>query len=395
MKYLMALLLLLVIAVSVVPMLIQEPGHVLITYADMTIETTVTFLLITLILALVVLSILYRLIKLALGFPDFMFQRGQQRNRERSQKNFYRGLVELASGHWQRAEKLLMSSSDGSEDRLLAYLGAARAAQYQGEHERRDHYLKRAHSVSAETVLATGLTQAELQMHQGQNERALATLSHLSQACHDNPYLLELLLQLYLQLGEWARLKEGLPEFIKAGIINKERASALEVEASLQLLRNNARQGSIEKLLADWDALADNLKENVKLVSECGSQLLVLQAHDDAEKILRRAIEHRWNNELVTLYGQVKSHDPQAQLAFADSWPEDHTQDACVQLALARICLHNQLLGRARFHLEACVEMGADAEAYFELASLLDQLKDHHAAQRCYQEGLTRAVKHA
>lgn len=393
MKYLLALLVVLVIAVSVVPMLIQEPGHVLITYADVSIETTVTFLIITIVLALVVLSILYRLIKLALGFPDFMFQRGQQRFRERGQKNFYQGLTELASGHWRQAEKLLVSSTEGSEDHLLAYLGAARAAQHQGEHERRDHYLKCAHGISADTVLAAGLTQAELQMRQGQNERALATLSHLSHAHHNNPYLLELLLQLYLQLGEWVRLKDDLPELIKAGVIDKERAAKLEVEASLQLLRNNARQGGIGKVLAEWHALPDKLKEHVTLVRECASQLLDLQAHDDAERILKKAIGHHWNNELVMLYGQVKSQDAQAQLAFAQSWPEGYTQDARVQLALARICLHNQLLGTARFHLETCVEMGAGAEAYFELATLLDQLNDHNAAQHCYQEGLTRAVK--
>jgi HemY protein len=394
MRYLLALLLVLVVAVSVVPLLMQDPGSVIITYADVSIETTLTFLIIAIILSLIVLSIIYRVIKLALGFPDFMFRRGQQRFMERSQKNFYLGLTELARGHWKRAEKLLVSSFEGSGDHLLAYLGAARAAQYQGEHERRDQYLKRAHGLSAEAELATGLTQAELQIRQGQNERALATLSRLSQAYHDNPYLLELLLQLYLQLGEWERLRDHLPNFIKANVIDVERASALEVEAALQILRNNARQGGIERVLTDWDALAYKLKENVALVTECASQLLALQAHDQAEKILKKAIEHHWNNELVKLYGQVKSQDAQAQLAFAESWTEDHAQDASVQLALARICLHNQLLGKARFHLEASVEMGADADTYYELASLLEQLNDHHAAQHCYQEGLTRAVKH-
>lgn len=392
MKYLMAFLLLLVVVVSVVPLLAQDPGHVVIVYSDVSIETTLSFFLIVLLLGMLVLVLAFRLLKLALGFPDLMYQRGQQRHRERHRLNFNHGLTELASGHWKNAEKLLVSSFEHGGDQLLSCLGAARAAQHQGEHERRDQYLKQAHRVSRQAELPTGLTQAELQIRQGQNERALATLNHLGERFPANPYLLELQLQLYLQLGEWVQLKAKLPLFVKAGLIDQSRASELEVESSLQILRKSASQGGVEKILSDWGSLSEDLRINVDLVKECAGQLLALGEHEHAEVILRHAIERHWNTGLVALYGQVMSKDAQSQMRFADGWNKELTEDASVQLALARLCLHNQLLGKARFHLEASVEMGGEAEAYFELASLLEQLNDFNAAQRCYQEGLTRVV---
>lgn len=394
MRYLVAFLLLLVITVSVVPVFIQDPGYVVIVYSGVSVETTLSFFIIALLLGLLLSLIIYRLIKAALGFPDFMFKRGQQRFAERSQESFYNGLVQLACGHWRHAEKLLLSSTEHGSGKLLAYLGAARAAQHQGEHERRDDYLMRAHGLSeAHAELATGLTQAELQIRQGQNERSLATLHHLNQTYHDNPYLLELLLQLYLQLGEWSRLRVKLPDFIKADIISVDRAASLEVESVLQQFRNAGRQSDIDKLMSDWEALPSHLKENIVIVRECARQLIELGAYDHAEPMLRTAIERDWSNELVSLYGQVRIDDSESQMAFADSWPEEFVDDASVQLALARICLHNQSEGKARFHLEASVEMGGSADAYFELASLLEQLNDQNAAQRCYQEGLKRAVE--
>ena len=48
--------------------------------------------------------------------------------------------------------------------------------------------------------------------------------------------------------------------------------------------------------------------------------LMSLEAHDDAEVIVRDAVKRNWNDQLVYLYGLIESADSDRQLATAENW---------------------------------------------------------------------------
>jgi len=57
-------------------------------------------------------------------------------------------------------------------------------------------------------------------------------------------------------------------------------------------------------------------------------------------------------------------------------------------LTLAQFSLANQLWGKARAALEACIENGGSVEAYRELGHLLEQLDERDQALDTYRKGL-------
>ena len=86
------------------------------------------------------------------------------------------------------SEKNLMRHATDSEMPLITYVAAARAAQLQGEHERRDAHLRRAFEQIPEAHVAVLLTQAELQIAHKQHEQALATLRRLQEVDPDHAF---------------------------------------------------------------------------------------------------------------------------------------------------------------------------------------------------------------
>jgi len=391
MKFIVILLLSLSVTVVGVLTLLEDPGYVLFSYAETTVETTISMLALLLVLLVAGAVLVFRLLRVLFDFPDRMYVWGQRHREKRSRDQFYRGLFELAQGHWKKSEKLLIKSVDSSEMPVLNYLTAARAAQHQGKHARRDHYLQLASNVKPESELAIGLTQAELQIVQGQHEQAFASLSRLLELDQNNPCILEMLLGLYQQLGEWELLKDKLPEIWKHGIISDQQASLLEVEVSINILQLASRQG-VDSLLNAFNGFTSELYYNEPVVKKCVQLFLQLDAQDEAETILQKALDKKWSKSLVYLYGQVLSSQPEQQLKYAEGWEKDFGRDAIVQLTLGRICMRNKLWGKARAHLEASLSLGCRAEAYFELGVLLQHLEDMEGALASFRSGLDLAV---
>jgi len=128
-------------------------------------------------LAVLLLVHTIRLIKKASGLFG---EKRSERLTEKARHSLEQGLIELSEGRFEKAEKILLQKVEHNENALLAYLAAARAAQHQGAHDRRDDYIRRAHQSAPDADIAIGLTQAEMQMDHNQFLQALATLNHLN-----------------------------------------------------------------------------------------------------------------------------------------------------------------------------------------------------------------------
>ena len=80
------------------------------------------------------------------------------------------------------------------------------------------------------------------------------------------------------------------------------------------------------------------------------------------------------------------------QQATAESWLNNHSRDAVLLLTLGRICMRNQLWGKARDYLGESIDVQANPEAYYEFARLHEQEGNREAAAECYEKGLTLAT---
>ena len=392
MKFLFIALLLLIAAVGLALQVLKDPGYVLVTYGDWSVETSLAMGGLLLLLAF---ALIYYLIRLTSGvrrLPWRMNEWNRQRLAVRARKSLSRGLVLLAEGHWEKAEKALQKA-EHSDTPLLNFLAAARAAQHQGADERRDEYLRRAHGSMSNVDVAVGLTQAELQIAHHQYEQALATLNHLRALAPRHSFVLKMLMRLYLELRDWDRLHELLPELRKRGVAANEELDEIEARVYAALLEQDARAGDLTRLQLNWNRMPKKFRERESLIAEYARQLTALQANAAAEPVIRDALKHFWNEELVHLYGLVHGADVDRQLASAEAWLKQHPKSPMMLLTLGRLARRNRLWGKARAYLDASLGLLPARETFQELGALLEQLKETDAALECYRKGMQLSVE--
>lgn len=388
MKRLAAALVVLLAAVSVGLVAREDPGYVVIGYGPWTVETTLALVVVALLTGFLILYYLIRITANTWLVPRRVRQWSQHRRLSRSRKLLTHGLIELAEGHWPEAERSLLKYAAHSETPLLNYLAAARAAQEQGAHDRRDNYLLMAHQSMPAADVAVGLTQAELQLSHSQMEQALATLMHLRSIAPKHAYVLKMLMDLYIKLQDWEHLIEILPELRKRKVLAQSESDTMEVKAYAELLGSAARSADAEAVHDVWNRVPSRLRFD-KGVLYTYLQILVRRADGErAEPLLREAIKHNWDEYLVYLYGVVEGADAVRQLEQAERWLKLHGKSPMLFMSLGGLSMRNQLWGKARGYLEASIEIAPRAEAYRLLGKLLEQTEEKGAALECYRKAL-------
>ncbi len=392
MKLLALIVVAMVAAVGLGLLLMQDPGYVLIGYREWTVETSLMVLLIAIGLLFAAAYISLRLLAGVRSAPARMRGWDQRRRALKARDSLSRGLLELAEGKWQSAERRLLKHVAVSESPLLNYLAAARAAQQQGEHDRRDHYLKLAHQAVPGADIAVGLTQAELQISHRQMEQALATLTHLRSISPNHGSVLKMLMKLYERLQDWERLRELLPQLRKRKVITGEQADQLERRLHCELVEQAAHDKDLEHLRATWGRVPKRLQSDEDLVYQYASQLLDLGGGEQAEGLLRDTLRRTWSDRLVDLYGRAPGADPARQMAVAEEWLKERQTNPVLLQALARLALRNRLWGKARSLLESSIGIAPNVESYQMLGGLLEQLEEPEAAIDCYRKGTMLAA---
>lgn len=392
MRFLLKLLLILIIAVVLALFARDDPGFVLVGHGDWMLETSLSLVVVLTVLGFLIVYLSLRFLINAWGLPRRLGQWRRRRSVAKVRKSTHRGLLALAAGHWAKAERYLTRNIEYSEVPLLNYLGATRAAQKLGAELRRDHYLAEAHQSMPEAKLAVGLTQAEVQIHQGQYEQALASLLHLQAAAPKHGQVLHMLKRVYEELESWGDLRELLPALRRHKVLVNDALDALERKVHFQLLQIAIGGKRLDNLRGSWQHLPASLQHEIEFILPYARRLACLGAGSESEQVIREALKRHWEPELAQLYGQVEGADSVKQLEHAEAWLKKYPKQAELLLTLGRLCLHNQLWGKARSYLEASYGVDATAETCLVLGSLLEQLGENEAAQQHYRRGLEQAT---
>lgn len=392
MRFLFVTLLVLLAGVSIALILRQDPGYVLISYGQWSVESSLALLLLVIVVTFTVLYYAIRAIKGVVMLPARVRGWQERRRVRKAHSALSRGLLEMAEGRWDSAETTLIKSAPNSDNQLLHYLAAARAAQRQGAPQRRDHYLYLAHKSMPNADVAVGLTQAELQLAHHQMEQALATLTHLRSLAPRHPYVLRMLMKLYRELRDWEHLRDLLPELRKRNVLKDEEARQLELQVYGELLEQAAAKNDPAALDEAWGSTPKRLRQEETLLLAYVRHLMARGADERAEPLVREALKRQWSDELVYVYGLLQVSDPNRQLATAEGWLKTHGKNPVLLLTLGRLCLRNRLWGKARVYFESSIGSGPRPETYKELGTLLEQLGEKDAAMDCFRRGMILAV---
>lgn len=368
-----------------------HPGYVLFAYPGFRYESGLWVFLALLVVLGLALYLVRLLIGLTVTSGGLVNPWSRLHRRRRVRQASREGVIELAEGRWARAQQHLQRAAEDDPQPLMHYLGAARAANHQGLYSERDALLEKALNRQPKAELGIALTHAELQLASGQLLDAAQTLEAMRSRHPRHHLVLRHLQQLYVDTGAWSALLALLPDLRKEKVLVGDALASLERRAwlgYLSTLEQGADEAPETSLQAAWQRLSNDLRHDPELLAVYVERLREVGAEAQAEEVLLQALKRHYDAHLVRLYGLLRGRDPARQLQAAEAWLKTHGDDPALRLTLGRLCLHNQLWGKAREYLEASLLLERDPETCAELARLLAHLGDVEQSNQLFQEGL-------
>lgn len=372
-----------------------KSGYVLISWEKTTIEMTIWMALLILLGSLLTIVITWQTVKGSLGLISAGASHLVYGHVRRGQIKMSRGLIDFIEGNWKQSKKQLLRSVKQSETPLINYLAAARSAYELGEHKEALTLLHKAEQSSPHSSLAVALTQARMQFVNKKYEQCVATLERIKKDAPKHPVVLDLLKQSYTALRDWKRLQEILPELRRQKVYTTEDIESIEndiyqalmVEAAEQARRQPGDE-SLNTLQQAWQLVPSRMQQQADMVDSYVLALHENKGDSIAENVLRRVLNKNWSEKLVRWYGLVNAEDQQKQLLTAEDWLKERPGNASLMLTLGRLCLRNELWGKARDYFESSLRLQRDPETFAELARLLAHLGEHEKSTQYYQQGL-------
>lgn len=368
-----------------------DAGYVLIAWGGYTVETTAWVGLALLLLLLLAMYALVAMLHRGLRQGGMISRWRAQRRARRGQQQTASGLLAFMEGDYQRAVKQLEGAAARTDTPLINHLMAARASAALGNTGQTEQLLQRAEQSGRQAALAVALSQAELQLRNGQFAEARTTLDGVRGQAHRHPHVLRLLKEAYIGLGDWDQLLALLPELRRYLDLPEDELCALERRARLHQL-DAAAGDSAAALDGYWSRLPKAARRDPVLVARHAHWLLEGGREAEAETLLRERLKREWQPELVALYGRVRGADVARQLALGETWLAQHGDDPALLCTLGRLALANQLWGKARDYFEASLRQRESAETCAELGRLLNHLGQHERAAHYFERGLAAAT---
>ena len=390
MKWLIWLLLLLSGAIGLALLIGANDGYVLLVQPPYRIELSLNLLILILILAFLSLHGLLRLIGYMLRLPKHVRAYKQNRRSKEAHGALLESLHALAEGRYGKAEKASARALELGEDAGLSALVAARAAHKLKLPAKRDFYLAEAERLAPEAAVSRLLMQAELLLDERNYPLALQALQQLEKIEPRHPPALRLEVKLHQRLGHWEQMLEVLALLEKRDTLPPTQLRELRHFAHQQLMQRHAQDPAA--LAAYWKKIPEAERLETRLASSAAQAFLHAGDGASAAQVIEMSLTRSWDTGLAGLYGDCAGHDLNKQLQQAEFWLQSHRDDAGLLLSLGKLCLRQELWGKAQSYLEASLAIAPDSHAHLALARLLERLGQEEAAYRHYRLSLEYAL---
>lgn len=383
MKFLFWLIALFSAAVAVT-LLAHNPGYVLLVYPPYRIEMSLTMFVFGLVAAFVAAYLLVRLISAAIDLPRHVQAFRNQRAQSKGQAAMVDALTAFFEGRYAAAESAAVRAMELGEGSGLNSIIAARAANELREFDKRDAYLADAEGKTVGEKTMRLIAKAEFQLDQKQPQSALSSLKELNDSGmrkHIGALALELKAQ--QQAHNWDAVLDVANQLVKRNAINETMATQMRQQAWLEKLRIAAGNGEILRKV--WKSIPAELKHRGKIAAAAAQAFMQLGEITMARNLLTESLNAQWDSELVVLYGDCRDGSVVAQIDQAERWLSQHHDDAGLLLALGKLCLHQELWGKAQTYLDASLSIKPSRDAYTTLAKLAEKLHRSDEAFRYFQ----------
>jgi HemY protein len=352
----------------------HNPGYVQLVYPPYRVELSLSLFVISLLGTFVMGYLLVRLLVSALNLPAYVRAFREERAQSKGRTAMMESLTAFFEGRYSAAEKAAVQAMELGEKSGLNPIVAARSAHELREFDKRDAYLADAEKKKVGESTMRLMAKTEFQLDQKQPQSALGSLKELNVASGKRKHVGALTLELKAQqlAGNWDAVLEVVTQLEKRNAIDSTLSLQLRQRAWLEKLRSNAH--TPEALRGLWKTIPGEFKQRPKITATAARSFLKMHDPVTASKLLVESLNAQWDSDLVSLYGDCHTEDATAQIDQAERWLKVQTNDAGLFLALGKLCLHQQLWGKAQSYLDASISLHPSQAAFNSLGNLAEKL---------------------
>ena len=177
----------------------------------------------------------------------------------------------------------------------------------------------------------------------------------------------------------------------KRDALSETDAERLIRVAHVEILKRKAYDK--QALQESWEKLPTRYKRDTEVTLIASEGFLALQDYSMACEIIELSLEEQWDSELVALYDLCVGQDTLKQIEHGEKWLKSHSADAVLLLVLGRLCLRQELWGKAESYLDASLSVEPSYSAHLALADLFEKLGRHDQARRHYDKSMELALR--
>jgi HemY protein len=365
-------------------------GYVLIVANPWRIELSLNLLVVLLVGGFFVLYGLLRLVAQTLSMPVQVAAFRARKRQERAVDALVNATrLQLEGRHGQALKRAQIAYDSGASPGLTALL-AARAAGALRDEPRLRLWLDRAREHDAGFRTARLMTEAEIALQSRQFDDAHERLELLRASGQRHIAALRLSLRVAQARGESDNMLRLARQLEKHRAMSPEEALPIKRRANLAALQ--ARDGDRAALAKYWAGLPDDEQADRRVAQAAARALTAAGDPATAQKLLERWLDAQWDSAMAEMYGESAGGDLLARISRAETWLKRQPRDARLLLMLGRLCVQNELWGKAQSYLEAALSVEPLRATHVELARLNERLGREADAQRHYRDAALAAA---
>ena len=353
---------------------LRQFGEVIYRYGGNDYRSTVPQVALMVLVGLLVLWLLWSL----LASP---FRAWGRYRRKQGRARLIDGIQAHEQGQWQRAEKLLESAAEDKEVTAVAMVTAVRSAQARDDQAAVNQYLQR---LAGEDATLHALLQAERLLVQ---ERPVDAINLL-----DTATIQPLPPRgLWLRTEALARAERAHEAYGQLGALRKQKVLPDEAVAELETrlaAQSLLEAGDVNALAAQWEATPKALRSDPDVVSAYALRAVALDWDEPALLNIEQALDTRWDESLVQLYGQMPVDKLATRQANLQRWLVNQPASPALLLALGRIATRQRQHSQAEDYLHRAIATGAGPAAWEALGQLFVERGEPALAAQCFANAL-------
>jgi len=372
MRFALWTLVLAVVAVGIALFARHSTGYVVIVASPYRIELSLNLLVFLVAAGYLAFYTLARLVATLIAIPARVRGYRAERARSKLRQALNDALLAFFQGRYASAEKSAAAALTGEETKGIAAIIAARSAHELGRFSEREQFLDQAKGAAPEVDQARLTTLADLLVSQERYDEALAVLNDLSARDARNLRLLKLKLQAEQAMRRWDEAIDTVDALVKLGGVGPAEAASVRRAAHLGNLNRKAQDAAA--LAAYWKQLPAEMRVDPAVAATAARYHLTLGDTAQAQAIIEQALEREWNPSLVALYGEAAGSNALPQIERAERWLRQHARDPALLLALGKLCMRQELWGKAQSYIEASLALEPTHDGHMTLAALMERI---------------------